>query len=41
MFGIPNSLALGRSLYYKSKLSGFISTLAYIGILVVALMEII
>jgi len=25
MFGIPNSLILGRSIIYKSKFSGFVS----------------
>jgi len=29
MFGIPNSLVLGRSLIYKSKLSGIISIFIY------------
>lgn len=41
LFGIPTSLALGRSLKYKSKFSGFISFIVYIVILVILVIEMI
>jgi hypothetical protein len=39
MFGIPNSLVFGRSLIYKSKLSGLISLAIYIFFVIIITLE--
>lgn len=40
MFGIPNSLVLGRTLIYRSKFSGILSIFIYIILVVVLSVEI-
>lgn len=41
MFGIPNSLVLGRSIVYKSKLSGMISLLVYLALIILIIIELV
>lgn len=39
LFGIPNSLVLGRTIIYKSKFSGFVSLWVYIALMVMMIIE--
>jgi len=39
MFGIPNSLVLGRSMIYRSKFSGLISFCIYLAMIAIILTE--